>query len=144
MQPGGSEQKREDMIMRRTFTENDMPELKGQFVDILEDALAETNAVIPNEDRDEAVKDGEDPEELAIIYGEDYDIIGDTVEHIILNYCLDKIPAKTGPARIQAIYGVLNAYQRIIAKAQFPDGAPDMDLLKQKITETFRAWGMLA
>lgn len=58
----------------------ELPELKGQVVDIFEDFFAENDINIPNEDRDQAIADGEDPDGLAIIYGEDYDVIGDEVE----------------------------------------------------------------
>ena len=61
---------------------DDLAELKGQIVDSYEDFASEYNLDLPNSDRDEAIEDGEDPEDLAIIYGSAYDMIADTVDNI--------------------------------------------------------------
>ena len=61
---------------------DDIAELKGQIVDAYEDFASEYNLNLPNSDRDEAIEDGEDPEDLAIIYGDAYDTIADYVDGI--------------------------------------------------------------
>ena len=61
---------------------DDLAELKGQIVDNYEDFASEYNLDLPNSDRDDAIEDGEDPEDLAIIYGSAYDMIADTVDNI--------------------------------------------------------------
>lgn len=61
---------------------DDIAELKGQIVDSYEDFAAEHNLNLPNSDRDEAIEDGEDPDDLAIIYGDAYDTIADYVDNI--------------------------------------------------------------
>ncbi len=63
---------------------DDIAELKGQIVDAYEDFASEYNLNLPNSDRDEAIEDGEDPEDLAIIYGDAYDFIADTVDAIFV------------------------------------------------------------
>lgn len=63
---------------------DDLAELKGQIVDSYEDFASEYNLNLPNSDRDEAIEDGEDPEDLAIIYGAAYDFIADTVDTIFI------------------------------------------------------------
>jgi hypothetical protein len=63
---------------------DDLSELKGQIVDAYEDFASEYNLDLPNSDRDDAIEDGEDPEDLAIIYGDAYDFIADTVDVIFV------------------------------------------------------------
>lgn len=63
-------------------TLDDLAELKGQLVDSYEDFASEYDLDLPNSDRDDAIEDGEDPEDLAIIYGSAYDMIADTVDNI--------------------------------------------------------------
>ena len=67
---------------------SDRMELLGCLVDAVEDWLESkgiTAADIPSEDRDQAIKDGDDPEELAIIYGEDYDILSGAFERTLIS-----------------------------------------------------------
>lgn len=61
---------------------DDFSELQGQIVDAYEDFASEYNLDLPNSDRDEAIEDGEDPEDLAIIYGSAYDVIAGPVNMI--------------------------------------------------------------
>ncbi len=61
-------------------------ELLGQIVDIFEDFLDERGIVLNNEDKEEAIRDGEDPDSLAILYGMEYAQIYDRVEETLANW----------------------------------------------------------
>ena len=70
-------------------------ELLGCFADVVDDWLEErliekglTPEDIQCEDRKQAIDDGEDPEGLAITYGEDYDRLTGHWEQILINFGL--------------------------------------------------------
>lgn len=61
--------------------ENDKSQFFGVLIDATEDFLESIGIEvkeIPSEDREQAIEDGEDPEGLAIIYGEDYDFLANS------------------------------------------------------------------
>ena len=69
------------------MTHEDRLEMLGVIIDIFEDWLTSkgiTAADIPCEDRDQAIKDGDDPDRLAIIYGQDYDILTGSFEDTLI------------------------------------------------------------
>ena len=64
---------------------NDRAELFGQMIDIIEDFLDDkgiTAEDIPNEEREDDV----DGENLAIIYGSDYDFLRNQFEHLLISW----------------------------------------------------------
>lgn len=66
-------------------------ELLGSIIESLEDFLERkgiTKDDIPCEDRDEAIRAGEDPEGLCLIYGCDYGDLENEIEQILINYGL--------------------------------------------------------
>lgn len=66
--------------------ENDKSQFFGVLIDATEDFLESIGIEvkeIPSEDREQAIEDGEDPEGLAIIYGEDYDFLADRFAEIL-------------------------------------------------------------
>lgn len=66
-------------------------EFFGTMVDIVEDWLESKGITaddIPCEDRDQAIADGEAPEDCAIIYGEDYDHLTGEFEELLIAYGL--------------------------------------------------------
>lgn len=66
--------------------ENDKPQFFGVLLDATEDFLESIGIEakdIPSEDRNQAIEDGEDPEGLAIIYGEDYDLLANSFAEIL-------------------------------------------------------------
>lgn len=66
-------------------------EFFGTMVDIVEDWLESKGITaddIPCEDRDQAIADGEAPEDCAIIYGEDYDHLTGEFEELCIAYGL--------------------------------------------------------
>lgn len=121
--------------------QEDIPEFKGQVVDILEDLLAEHDAVIPNEDRDYEIENGEDEECLAIIYGMDYDTIGDVVESIANQYLADGKIDMPG-----SVAAVMAAYSELVDEALFKDGKElsfdEIWGLMAKVEELFTNWGI--
>lgn len=78
-----NENRKAVVLNTSTLTEENSREFIGQIVCVVEDKFAELELEIENEDREEAIADGEDPEELAIIYGMDYDLIGGPVEFVL-------------------------------------------------------------
>ena len=72
----------------KDWRHSDRMELLGCLVDAVEDWLESKGITaddIKCEDRDQAIEDGEDPEGLAIIYGEDYDILCGKFERTLIN-----------------------------------------------------------
>ena len=67
-------------------SESDILEFLGQIIDQFEDFLTERGVSLPNQDKVEAVLDGEDPEEIALIYGDDYYELEDRVYFTMLNW----------------------------------------------------------
>ena len=66
--------------------ENDKPQFFGVLIDATEDFLESIGIEakdIPSEDKNQAIEDGEDPEGLAIIYGEDYDLLANSFAEIL-------------------------------------------------------------
>ena len=117
-------------------------EFKGHTVDILEDMLSEKGATIENEDRDRAIKDGDDEEGLAIIYGDDYDAIGDEAENCIIDGQLDtKSPRLTFD---EVADRIMEAYKEICDKAEFPENNPltdaDMAGVRTQLLDMLRNW----
>lgn len=68
-----------------SINKNDKEEFIGQIIDLFEDFLDEKNVKISNP---EAVEDGE--ENIAIIYGGDYDTLHDQIQSVLENW--DIIP----------------------------------------------------
>lgn len=63
--------------------EESRAEFLGQLIDCIEDFLEEKGVYIPSKDRDIAITNGEDPEGLALIYGEDYNYLADAFVEIL-------------------------------------------------------------
>lgn len=63
--------------------ETSKAEFFGQLIDCVEDFLEEKGISIPSEDRDLAIAAGEDPDGLALIYGEDYDYLTNQFAEIL-------------------------------------------------------------
>lgn len=79
----------------RNIRHSNRLELLGCMADIVDDWLEERlkeKGLIPEdiqcEDRAHAIEDGEDPEGLAITYGEDYDRLTEAWEDTLINYGL--------------------------------------------------------
>lgn len=128
-----------------------LPEFKGQIVDIFEDYFEELKIDIPCSDKIEAVNDGEDPDGLAIIYGEDYDTIADTIDSYISAKKSDNMPIKFDAQEMRAISGniVDNASTLLqkITNTEVRDNAiarmnKDKKELRHRIADTFSNWNL--
>ena len=131
------------------FDTNDLAEFKGQIVDIFEDYFAEHNVVLNNEDKQTAIDDGEDPDNLAIIYGEDYDVIGDEIEYAINlkmshGYVIDKsLMESISTATIDAAITLLANIDDETKRAEIIlTMTNDKPALKNKIRDTFVNWNL--
>ena len=70
------------------ISKDDLPEFTGQIIDIFEDFLDDRNIVLDNPEKEEAIKDGEDPDEIANIYGSDYGELQTAIESTMINWKL--------------------------------------------------------
>lgn len=100
------------------LVEAEVAELKGQLVDTLEDWLFDQKGIMPsdlsNEDRDA----DSDDDNTAIIYGEDYDTIGDAIQEQLDKYKLVGRDAPcSNPQSIAAIIdGIYAGYREVVGK----------------------------
>lgn len=132
----------------KRLDDTETAEFIGTIIDILEDVLTERGATVPNEDREREIEDGTDPECLAIIYGNDYDVIGDTVCIMLESENLCEKPAMEPKRKESMIKKVMDSYLELIGKAEFPDrkgfDAKELEAMAEKIGDTFMNWGLFA
>ena len=73
------------------MTHHEKLEMLGLIIEEFEEFLEDRGITIDNEDKRQAIADGEDPESIATIYGEDYGRLESAIEHILISYeLLDK------------------------------------------------------
>ena len=63
-------------------------EMLALIIEEFEDLLEEKGITIDNEDKQQAIEDGEDPEGLATIYGEDYYRLEVAIDNILVAHGL--------------------------------------------------------
>lgn len=147
-------------IITNCLNENSKPEFIGQIIDIFEDFCSEQDILIDNPDKEDyqAEEDDED-NPLAIIFGDDYDTIGDEIADIIDNYDLynHTVSRKEKKQIINRIietfkYLILEKGYILINKDTKPKKDPSSDLLidimisqnkktiSAKISDTFNKW----
>ena len=131
------------------LNENTVAELKGQIVDTFEDFLSErgiTAENLPNEDRDEYEADG--CEDAAIIFGEDYDIIADGVQHELDTNDLMGGSTSTSATLISKvvdnIYATYEEISKKLVGTDFSLSDEDANHLKEEIRQTFVKWEIFA
>ena len=136
------------------LVEAEVAEFKGQLVDALEDWLFDQKGImpsdLPNDDRDA----DSDDDNTAIIYGEDYDIIGDAVQEQLDKYKLVGRNAPcSNPQSIAAIIdGIYAGYLEVVEKikpAWLKEGEPLLDSdderrIKCDIRFTLQMWDVIA
>jgi hypothetical protein len=119
----------------KVYLDNDnLAEFKGQIVDIFEDYLTEKNTNIENPDK-------EDDDGAAIIYGEDYDVIGDEVEYGIQPYLNDA----NAELDIEGIVkNIMFAFDSLVKKCDpvitVRDG--ERESLIRQVKNTFKEWNV--
>lgn len=74
------------MSKNKKISREDLPEFIGQILDGFEDFLKEKGVEIPNSERNEATAFGEDPDDIAILYGSDYGDLYDYIEETLVNW----------------------------------------------------------
>lgn len=116
--------------VKNVLTMESMPEFIGQIVDIFEDYCTEKEIILENSDRNQAIEDGEDPENLAIIYGDSYDVIGDIIRRTLSEHTAD--PAGS----------VMEAFLEVLTDGGYKEELPAADVgeLKKNIRETYEFW----
>lgn len=119
------------------FNKDNLPEFKGQIVDIFEDFLCDNSYTFKNEEREAAISDGEyeDPDEAAIIWSDDYDAIADTVESVIRSNGAEHI----SEAEIKII---MNAFNELCTENSIVLTPEQIKTLSDKLAETFQRWGI--
>ena len=133
--------------------EAEVAEFKGQLVDALEDWLYDQKGImpsdLPNDDRDAE----SDDDNTAIIYGEDYDIIGDAIQEQLDKYTLVGRDAPcSNPQNIAAIIdGIYAGYMEVVEKIKpswLKEGETLLDSdderrIKSDIRLTLQMWDVI-
>lgn len=134
------------MIMKNELTQDSKPEFIGQIIDLFEDYLADKEITLENEERDEAIAEGEyeDPEEAAIIYGSSYDIIGDTVSDIIETYDLMNKQFDNAENVESVVKDIMQSFHDVLKEGEYTENIPETDIkgLEDDVRDTFKHWGL--
>lgn len=72
--------------MANMITPENQPEFIGQIIDIFEDFLTEKGVTLNNPEIQEAIDEGEDPKDLAIISGSDYSSLQDSLTAMLTEW----------------------------------------------------------
>ena len=72
--------------MANMITPENRPEFIGQIIDIFEDFLTEKGVTLNNPEIQEAIDEGEDPKDLAIISGSDYSSLQDSLTAMLTEW----------------------------------------------------------
>lgn len=63
-------------------------ELVGQIIDIFEDFLTKRNLIPDNEERNKEIISEQDPHDIALIYGSDYDELDKKLTELLKNWSI--------------------------------------------------------
>lgn len=129
----------------KSISPSNLAEFKGQIIDIFEDFAYDNDIEIPNADREAEIEDakldGEDPDELglAIIYGEDYDTIGDVIEKAVGNKFTDSDTTKFDNSEMNTIAAdILDVFTSLLKETTLSDNQKRS--LTRKVKMTFANW----
>jgi len=126
------------------LNENTLAEFKGQLIDTLEDYLTEEGvapSMLPNEDRDD------EDECSAIIYGEHYGMLEDSIQHELDIYNLvgRENPISNPQIIAMTVSHIFEGYQELMDMIDtFKFNDDDERRLKQEIRQTFVNWEVFA
>jgi len=118
--------------------ENTIAEFTGMIVDIFEDYLEESNISLVNEERGEAIADGE--ENVAIIFGSDYDYISCPAENAGYNFLNGEFTTQESEDAIME--GFYNLLANSVSKAITISETDDKNM-RESIQKVFSTWGMI-
>lgn len=123
--------------------ENFLAGFRGQLVDILEVYLEEhsvTPSMLPNEDRDD------EDECAAIIYGEHYDMLEDSIQHELdIHNLVNQSPINNSQIIADTVNHIFEGYQELmnmVNNFRFDDN--DECRLKNEIRQIFVNWEVFA
>lgn len=126
------------------LNEDTLAEFKGQLIDTLEDYLEEhgvTPSMLPNEDRDD------DDECAAIIFGWQYDMVGDNIKHELrIHDLVNQSPVSNPHTIADTVNHIFEAYQELADMIE-PAFVFDDDgerRLKNAIRQIFVNWEVFA
>lgn len=123
------------------FIGNGFAEFKGQIIDVFENYFEEHKIVLNNKDKEAAIKDGCNKEELAIIYGEDYDFILNALNWYVDDNNQDYV--LTGEDAVSVINGLIEYAQNLILPQRSIYGA-EYAILASKIKDILHHWDLLS
>lgn len=134
-------------IMKTELTPDSKPEFIGQIIDRFEDYLEEKGIELENDERDEAIAEGEiDPDEAAMIYGSYYDMIGDVISDIIKTHDLMSGGFMSGKTVDCVITDIMDSFQEVLkmGECEEPVSNSDSNDLKDFIHDTFERWSLIS
>ena len=128
------------------LTVNTLAEFKGCIVDVFEDYFNDKGVEIENENKDDYIDDEDDEyaDSVAIIFGDDYDAIGDEIAFFVEeNNLFENKTTKTAIEELSET--ILAAVNDILSSRGNIDKIPDDDAydITEKITDTFEKWGLI-
>lgn len=151
--------KAQEFDKKRLVKDEDIPELKGCIVDILEDYMEENDIYVPNEERElREAEEGMCAEQSYLIHGTESDedletfvskIIGEAgmariygSDYEEIAYRVDVILHTTGVSRDMAAAFIYDSYINILSKnSDIIISGEVRNLLKEKIIKTLMSYG---
>lgn len=73
-------------IQKDLIPKDETNELVGQIIDIFEDFLTKRNLIPDNEERNKEIISEQDPHDIALIYGSDYDELDKKLTELLKNW----------------------------------------------------------
>lgn len=131
--------------MKMQLTQDSKPEFIGQIIDIFEDYLAEHEIILESKERNDAIEDGDiEPEEAAILYGDYYDMIGDTISCAVENHSLMNGPLDNAEKQNGIVEIIMDSFYDVLDAGMYKEGIPAADaaMLKSNVHGTFEKWGL--
>ena len=135
--------KGEKKVNNTKTTKASLPELVGQIIDIFEDYAALQEVILDNPERDEYY-DGTDmagdPEDnLAIIFGSDYDYIGDEIRFGVEATGISLLKADEKEVTTLS-KRVVERFNELLNKNHYAIDPRDKEALTNKVFDTFKEW----
>lgn len=134
------------MATKGFLTQDSKSEFIGQIVDIFEDYLDENEITLANEDREDAIAKGDvEPEEAAIIYGAQYDIIGNIVSDAVEIYDLTNKGFSSKDTEQTVVDKIMDAFYELLDEGEYTEAIPTADsmFLRDSVHDTFVHWGLI-
>lgn len=134
-----------ERLFQNKLDKDSKPELIGQIVDVFEDWLAEWEIILENKERAAAIEEEEmDPEEIAIIYGKHYDMLGDMVSEQIEKYDLMTTPFRDETTAWTSAQNIIDTFVDVLEDGNQRSSleAKDHVRIQKAIVQIFIKWGL--